>query len=93
MSLNDKAFLQLERLGIGNADSVDTKGIADWSDIKALAEEHGLSAVVLDALNTIDVSLTGPLQTKIKLEWIGEVLQTYEARYQAYENTIGEMAA
>lgn len=93
MSLNDKAFLQLVRLGIGNADSVDTKGITDWSDIKALAEEHGLSAVVLDALNTIDVSLTGPLPTKIKLEWIGEVLQAYEARYQAYENTIGEMAA
>lgn len=93
MSLHDKAFLQLVRLGIGNADSVDTKGIADWSAIKAIAEEHGLSAVVLDALNTIDVSLTGSLQTKIKLEWIGEVLQSYEARYQAYKNTIGEMAA
>ena len=93
MSPNNKAFLQLVRLGIGNADSVDTKGIFDWIAVKALAEEHGLSAVVLDALNALDVSLTGALPTKIKLEWIGEVLQSYEARYQACENAIGEMAA
>ena len=93
MSPNNKAFLQLVRLGIGNADSVDTKGIFDWIAVKALAEEHGLSAVVLDALNELDVSLTGALPTKIKLEWIGEVLQSYEARYQACENAIGEMAA
>lgn len=93
MSPNDKAFLQLVRLGIGNADSIDTKGISDWSTVKALAEKHGLSAVALDALNEIDVSHTNALPAKIKLEWIGDVLQSYEARFQAYENTIGEMAA
>lgn len=93
MSLNDKVFLQLVRLGIGNADSVDTNGISEWSAVKVLAEKHGLSAIVLDALNAIDDSLIDTLPIKIKLEWIGEVLQAYEARYHIYENTIGDMAA
>ena len=77
----------------------------DWTEIKALAEQHGLSAVVLDGLHSAHDSgfLNEPgdrVQRKVhdsmpqimRLEWIGEVLQNYEARYASYEKAIGSLA-
>ena len=46
-------FLKLVRLGIGHAELVQGSGFkvhgsVDWEALKALADAHGLSAVVLD---------------------------------------------
>lgn len=87
---------------------VNGSGSLDWVALKALAERQGLSAIVLDGLNmvhgegfmvkgssnsalTTDSELS-TLNTQLKLEWIGEVLQ-YEQRYAVYEKNIRDIAA
>lgn len=86
-------FLQLVRLGIGTSKDVTvSKGSISWADLKSLADEQGLTAVVLDALNTDGANLTESMPLRMKLEWIGEVLQNYEQRYKTYENAISSLA-
>ena len=75
-----ETFLKLVRLGIGHTESTDNTEIkklscAEWGQLKALAEEQGLSAIVLDGLNTDGMDLTDTMPLEMKLEWIGEVLQ------------------
>ena len=89
-SENSHAFLSLVRLGIGNHSSQIK--ISNWASIKDLADEQGLSAVVLDGIDKLESSLTTNLCVQLKLEWIGEVLQNYEQRYQLYENAVGSLA-
>lgn len=84
------AFFSLVRLGIGhNADALPQN--ADWNDLKALGESHGLSAVVLDGIEKLPEQQRPP--KVILLEWIGETLQGYEYRFEQCRKTIGEMAA
>lgn len=81
-------------LGIGHMPNPQME-CADWPALKALAERHGLSAVVLDGvdkLNTNDPNSTNALPLAMKLEWIGEVLQNYEGRYADCRKRIGELA-
>ena len=85
------AFLALVRLGVRHGSCVLSKKI-DWTAIKALADTHGLSAIILDALNTGSVNLSDSIPLQMKLEWIGEVMQRYEARYATYEKAIGSLA-
>ncbi len=82
-------FFLLLRLGCGqHADAIsETK---DWQEIKALTERQGLLALVLDGVERLPGRLRP--QQELLLEWIGEVLQSYEYRYDAYKNTIAEMA-
>lgn len=84
-----ESFLTLVRLGIGQ-DSLSPVNTTDWKSLKALAEKHGLSAVVLDGLDKVS-GLSMPVT--MKLEWIGEALQNFEQRYVAYENAIASLAA
>ena len=85
-------FLKLVRLGIGTSkDAKISKGI-DWKALKALADEQGLSVVILDALNTEGSNLTDGMPLTLKLEWIGEVLQDYEGRYSQYKKAISSLA-
>ena len=84
-----ESLLALTRLGIGHSANIIKQPI-DWSALKQLADEQGLSAVVLDGVERLQQECD--LSLDLKLEWIGEVLKDYEARYQAYEKTIGEMA-
>ena len=86
-------FLALVRQGIGHESRVLSKDI-DWTVIKALADAHGLSAVVLDGINEIlkTNSQLSTLNPQLKLSWIGEVMQSYEGRYAAYEKAIGGLA-
>ncbi len=86
------SFLQLVRLGIGTSKSVTFPGNVDWKQLKALADEQGLSAVILDALNTDGANFTDTMPLQMKLEWIGEVIQSYEQRYIAYEKAISSLA-
>ena len=91
-------FFSLVRLGIGHQ-SVPSFGFqvsseVDWVQLKALADQHGLSAVVLDGLNDVlkSNSQFSTLNSQLKLSWIGEVMQNYEQRYVQYEKTIGNLA-
>lgn len=83
-------FLSLVRFGIGH-DSEKLSGSRDWNAIKALADKQGLSAVVLDGIGYLSED-NRPLKLLL-LNWIGEVMQSYENRYDLYKRTIAEMAA
>ena len=85
--------MALVRQGIGHESRVLSQEI-DWTAIKALADAHGLSAVVLDGLNEVSKSNSqlSTLNSQLKLSWIGEVMQSYEGRYAAYEKAIGSLA-
>lgn len=85
-------FLQLVRLGIGH-DAYPQSANLNWEAIKSLADVQGLTAVVLDGINSRGKGLEDKIPLQLKLEWIGEVLQNYEQRYKAYENAIGTLAA
>ena len=90
-----ESFLQLIRLGIGTSKDAKIPKDADWKAVKTLADEQGLSAVILDGIDKLNTNLsnsTNTLPLQMKLEWIGEVLQNYEQRYSAYENAIGSLA-
>lgn len=97
MTKSQEVFLQLIRLGIGHSSS-NLSESADLAAVKALAAKQGLSAVVLDGLNDVrskrsDVRCSS-LQEKILLaEWIGEVHQFYEQRYEQYIQAIAELAS
>lgn len=82
-------FLSLLRLGIGHH-AYPLAIEINWEGIKKLANNQGLDAVVLDGVEKLPLSSRPP--QVILLEWIGEVLQSYECRYDAYMRTIAEMA-
>lgn len=90
LSRTSDALLALTRLGAGNACGVLPDSI-DWTELKALAEQHGLSAIVLDGIERLPESKRPPQE--LLLEWIGEVLQGYEYYYDQYCATISELAA
>ena len=91
-------FLSLVRLGIGHqlvsSLTFQVSSEVDWVQLKALADQHGLSAVVLDGLNEVSKSNSqlSTLNSQLKLSWIGEVMQNYEQRYVQYENAIASLA-
>lgn len=90
-------ILSLVRLGIGTGTvndsllTVQGSDSFDWNKLKALAEKHGLSAVVLDGIERLPDQQRPP--KVFLLEWIGETLQGYEYRYELYCRAIAEMAA
>ena len=89
-----KAFLQLARLGIGTGTVNDSgflvHGSIDWSAIRTFAEQQGLYAIVLDGIEEFPASVRPPQE--MLLEWIGEVLQGYEYRFEQYEGAISNLA-
>ena len=92
MTNTQETFLQLARLGIGTSKGTKfPKGIC-WNDVKKIADEQGLIAIVLDGLDKYHTDNTDIPPLQMKLEWIGEVLQNYEQRYVQYEKAIGNLA-
>ena len=91
----EKVFLTLVRLGIGKRETVDLPERINWEAIQALANAHGLSAIVLDGIDALKI--INPLvvmpEKRMLTQWIGEVLQGYEYRYELYCRAIAEMAA
>lgn len=77
------------RLGIGHT-VPSLPDTIDWKNIQALALKHGLDAVVLDGIEMLPESKRPPKE--LTLQWIGEVLQNYEQRYELYCKAIAEMA-
>ena len=89
----------LVRLGIGHTDFTDFTDKVEWEALKALADQHGLSALVLDGLNEVrkynDNANVNPnlnIPQMMLLQWIGEVMQNYEQRFVQYEKAIGSLA-
>ena len=64
--------------------------VIDWQAIEALANQHGLSAIILDGVEKLPESKRPPQE--LLLQWIGEVLQEYEQCYKNYCNAIAELA-
>lgn len=83
-----ESFISLVRLGIGLNDS-SPKRVVDWTAMKALAEEQGLSAVVLDGIECLPVTQRPPQE--LLLEWIGETLQS-ESIYETQQKEAVRMA-
>lgn len=95
--------MALTRLGIGHPVSISLTDI-DLLSIKALAEKQGLLAVVLDgyekyrihssrdgaSIHSKEVSITEKI---LLAQWIGEVSQLYEQRYEQYQLAISDLAA
>ena len=86
-------FLQLIKLGIGTSKDAKISKDVDWDLLKALADVHGLTAVVLDGVSVLNTnSQIRFWNPQFKLLWIGEVMQNYERRYAAYEKAICSLA-
>ena len=85
----EEALLKLIRLGLGHSDVLENGNI-EWPAIKVLAEKQGLTAIVLDGIECIPEELRPP--KVFLLNWIGEVMQNYECRYDLYCRTIADMA-
>ena len=88
----NKDFLALVRLGIGTGlvSGFTFQVPIDWHGVKDLAEQQGLSAIVLDGIERLPDQQRPP--KVFLLEWIGETLQGYEYRYDLYCKTMAEMA-
>lgn len=82
-------FLQLVRLGIGHSAKFQPT-VVNWAEIKNLAENHGLSAIVLDGTEKLPTASRPPQE--FLLEWIGEVLQGYEYPFEQYRIAISKLA-
>lgn len=90
-------FLRLVRLGLGHTEIVPFTDNVDWMELKALANTQGLSAIVRDGLNYLrrdvkDIEEVALPPKAMTLQWIGEVLQSFEVRYKAYERAIWSLA-
>lgn len=96
------SFLQLVRLGMGNngvqGSEFDSQEVVDWDAVEELAVRHGLLAVVLDGVERLK-GLRGQVVQEVKgpsqvmwLRWIGQVMQGYEERYEAYCKAVSELA-
>lgn len=66
-----EVFLNLVRIGIRGP--VEIQENIDWDEIKALATQQGLSALVLDGVELLPDNLK-PSKNEL-LQWIGEVIQ------------------
>ena len=84
-----EAFLTLVRLGTGRTSS-DTVEQVDWHAVEALSTEQGLSAIVLDGIETLPDGQRPP--KVLLLNWIGEVLQS-ESMYAEQQKAAVEMAS
>ena len=84
-----ESFLDIVRLGIGHH-ALNPLSDFNWTAIKTFAERQGLSAVVVDGIEQLPENQRPPKE--LLLEWIGEVLQSYEYRYGQYRSAIAELA-
>lgn len=82
-------FLELICAGIGH-NCAELSAPINWQKIYDLATQQGLLGVVIDGIERLPNNQRPPQE--LLLEWIGEVLQSFEYRYDAYKNTIAEIA-
>lgn len=86
--MNQDDFLNLVRSGINHRVGSFSTDI-DWLYIQSLAIKQGLSAIVVDGIERLPESQRPPKE--FLLQWIGDVLQSYEYRYELYLRAIAEL--
>lgn len=85
----EKTLFSILRLGLGNS-TIDDENLSNfimlsenqWAMIGEMAQEQGVLGVLVDGIELLDAThfgLTRSLPVQIKLQWIGSVLQGYEA--------------
>ena len=88
-------FLSLVRLGTGHPAAGISEAI-DWTKMRALAYQQGLSAIVLDGATALfDAGeLVGDraMDADLRRRWVADLIQNYEQRYVDYRIRIGELA-
>lgn len=87
--MDQGAFFQIIQLGVGHSTDAIIPFV-EWPAIKALANQQGLAAIVLDGIEKLPVRMRPP--KAFLLQWIGETLQGYEYRYELCRRTLAEMA-
>ena len=90
MNSDKSAFLAIVRLGTGRPAYMLPEEL-NWEEIQRLANEHGVSAIIVDGIERLPENKR-PAKTFL-LQLIGEVLHSYEQRYELYRRAIAEMAA
>ena len=86
----EKELFALLRLGLGNSDP-EKENLSDfimlpashWLRLGEIAQEQGVLGVMLDGIDRLESTgydATRELSKELKLEWIGNVLNGYEAR-------------
>ena len=90
MSNTINTLLALTRRGIGHrADPIC--GDIDWDELQTIADIQGLQAIVIDGVEKLPDNQRPP--KPVLLQWIGEVLQGFEYRYELYRRATAELAA
>lgn len=87
-SFND--FFSLIHLGIGSSTFISSIPF-NWTEIKELAAQQGLSAVLVDGIEHLPEALRPPKEDLLQM--IGELMQDYESRYDIYCRAIADLAA
>ena len=85
----NKSFLQFVRLGIGTDNNAIIPKEVEWEQLKALADEQGLLAIVIDGIERVPDNERPP--KVLLLNWIGEVLQ-YENKSAIQQKAAYELA-
>lgn len=96
----EEIYLRVVRLGIGNEDNPHflrriNPEIINWVDFAKFADRQGVSAVMMDGLDNLSSVCPAILETMpqvIRLEWIGNMLQNYESRFDAYQKALSSLA-
>ena len=90
----EQSFLALVRAGIGHPMG-ELPETMDWESVMALAEEHGLSAIVWDAVDRLvrEEALSGgrAIPKQLMYDGFGAAL-SFEQRYEQYRSAIAGLA-
>lgn len=86
-SILHDTFLNLVRLGIGHSAYLSAE--IDWNSIETLAEQQGLSAILVDGLERLPKEKRPPQESL--LQWKGLSLQD-EERYICQRKTSEKIA-
>lgn len=97
----EKELFALIRLGLGNSEP-EKENLSDfimlpaahWARLGEIAQEQGVLGVMLDGIDRLETTgygATRELSKEQKLEWIGNVLNGYEARNQHQQAVIDDL--
>lgn len=97
----ESVLFTLLRLGLGNT-TAENENLSDlimlsadqWTRLGGLSQEQGVLGVMLDGIDRLEATgygATRELSKEQKLEWIGNVLNGYEARNQHQLAVIKEL--
>ena len=84
-----ESFIRIISLGIGHHAEALMLPI-EWQSLLTLAEQQGLAAILVDGIERLPDRQRPPKEDLLQM--IGQVVQSYEYRYELYRRTIAELA-